>query len=94
MQSSKAGIKVSTPAENAAVAKKQHKKGKLTAYERVALLLDEGTFREYDALVEHRCMDFGMQKTRPSGDGVVTGPFTLMGFVLHTSHIVTVSPSP
>lgn len=65
--------------ELAGLASKQHKKGKLTAYERVALLLDEGTFREYDALVEHRCMDFGMQKTRPPGDGVVTGHGKIFG---------------
>src|SRR4028119_360301 len=51
----------------------QHKKGKLTARERLELLLDEGTFEEWDMFVEHRCHDFGMQDNRPPGDGVVTG---------------------
>ena len=51
----------------------QHKKGKLTARERLELLLDEGTFEEWDMFVEHRCVDFNMQDNRPPGDGVVTG---------------------
>src|SRR5687768_11382504 len=51
----------------------QHRKGKLTARERLELLLDEGTFEEWDMFVEHRCHDFGMQDNRPPGDGVVTG---------------------
>jgi propionyl-CoA carboxylase beta chain len=51
----------------------QHKKGKLTARERLDLLLDEGTFEEWDMFVEHRSHDFGMQDNRPPGDGVVTG---------------------
>ena len=51
----------------------QHRKGKLTARERLELLLDEGTFEEWDMFVEHRCNDFGMQGNRPPGDGVVTG---------------------
>ena len=51
----------------------QHGKGKLTARERLSLLLDEGTFREYDALKTHRCVDFGMQESAPPGDGVITG---------------------
>ena len=51
----------------------QHRKGKLTARERLELLLDEGTFEEWDMFVEHRCTDFGMQGNRPPGDGVVTG---------------------
>ena len=51
----------------------QHGKGKLTARERLSLLLDEGSFREYDALKTHRCDDFGMGANRPPGDGVVTG---------------------
>lgn len=51
----------------------QHEKGKLTARERVQLLFDEGTFREYDQLKQHRCQDFGMQDQRMAGDGVVTG---------------------
>src|SRR5664279_2589590 len=51
----------------------QHAKGKLTARERLDLLLDEGTFEEWDMFVEHRSHDFGMQDNRPPGDGVVTG---------------------
>mmetsp|Transcript_4820 Transcript_4820/g.14278 ORF Transcript_4820/g.14278 Transcript_4820/m.14278 type:complete len:542 (+) Transcript_4820:50-1675(+) len=51
----------------------QHGKGKLTARERLELLLDPGTFREYDMLKAHRCVDFGMQNDQPPGDGVVTG---------------------
>ncbi len=51
----------------------QHKKGKLTARERLELLLDEGTFEEWDMFVEHRCTDFGMQDNKIPGDGVVTG---------------------
>jgi len=51
----------------------QHKKGKLTARERLDLLLDEGTFEEWDMFVEHRCVDFGMQDQKIPGDGVVTG---------------------
>jgi propionyl-CoA carboxylase beta chain len=51
----------------------QHAKGKLTARERLELLLDEGTFEEWDLFVEHRCVDFGMADNRPPGDGVVTG---------------------
>ena len=45
----------------------QHKKGKLTARERLELLLDEGTFEEWDMFVEHRCHDFGMQGNRQIG---------------------------
>lgn len=52
---------------------KQHAKGKLTARERLDLLLDPGSFVEIDAFVEHRCTDFGMEKKRVPGDGVVTG---------------------
>ena len=51
----------------------QHAKGKLTARERIEVLLDEGTFEEWDMLVEHRCTDFGMQDNKIPGDGVVTG---------------------
>jgi propionyl-CoA carboxylase beta chain len=51
----------------------QHGKGKLTARERIELLLDEGTFEEWDMFVEHRCTDFGMQDSKIAGDGVVTG---------------------
>src|SRR5512137_252809 len=51
----------------------QHAKGKLTARERLELLLDEGTFEEWDMFVEHRCADFGMGDNKVPGDGVVTG---------------------
>jgi propionyl-CoA carboxylase beta chain len=52
---------------------KQHAKGKLTARERLDLLLDPGSFVEIDPFVEHRCTDFGMANKRVPGDGVVTG---------------------
>src|ERR1017187_8643433 len=52
---------------------REHKAGKLTARERVDLLLDEGSFEELDKFVRHRCVDFGMQEQRPAGDGFVTG---------------------
>jgi len=51
----------------------QHAKGKLTARERIELLLDEGSFEEWDMFVEHRCLDFGMAENKIPGDGVVTG---------------------
>ena len=51
----------------------QHAKGKLTARERIELLLDEGSFEEWDMFVEHRCNDFGMAEQKIPGDGVVTG---------------------
>jgi propionyl-CoA carboxylase beta chain len=53
--------------------KKQHDAGKLTARERVEELLDPGSFQELDALVVHRCNDFGMESKRIPGDGIVTG---------------------
>jgi propionyl-CoA carboxylase beta chain len=52
---------------------RQHAEGKLTARERVELLLDEGSFEELDQLVEHRCLDFGMAEQKVPGDGVVSG---------------------
>jgi propionyl-CoA carboxylase beta chain len=52
---------------------KQHAEGKLTARERVEILLDEGSFEELDKLVEHRCLDFGMAEQKVPGDGVVSG---------------------
>ena len=52
---------------------RQHLEGKLSARERVQLLLDEGTFEELDAFVKHHCTDFGMAEQRPSGDGFVCG---------------------
>ncbi len=60
----------------------QHKKGKLTARERIELLLDPGTFEEWDMFVEHRCTDFGMDKQSIPGDGVVTGYGTVNGRVV------------
>ncbi|MFP6759092.1 MAG: acyl-CoA carboxylase subunit beta [Alphaproteobacteria bacterium] len=57
----------------------QHAKGKLSARERLELLLDEGSFEEYDMFVEHRCNDFGMAEQRVPGDGVVTGHGTING---------------
>lgn len=62
---------------------KQHAKGKLTARERIDLLLDEGSFEEYDMFVAHRCTDFGMADTRPAGDGVVTGWGTINGRMVY-----------
>ncbi|WP_224826541.1 acyl-CoA carboxylase subunit beta [Cognatishimia sp. MH4019] len=61
----------------------QHAKGKLTARERVELLLDDGSFEEFDMFVAHRCTDFGMEETRPSGDGVVTGWGTINGRLVY-----------
>ena len=61
----------------------QHAKGKLTARERIDLLLDEGSFEEFDMFVEHRSHDFGMQDQRFAGDGVVTGWGTVSGRVVY-----------
>lgn len=61
----------------------QHAKGKLTARERVELLLDAGSFEEFDMFVEHRCTDFGMDETRTPGDGVVTGWGTVNGRLVY-----------
>ena len=57
----------------------QHGKGKMTARERIEVFLDEGTFQEIDALVEHRCTDFGMDSNITPGDGVVCGYGTVDG---------------
>ncbi len=57
----------------------QHEKGKLTARERLDILLDEGSFEEIDMLVRHRSHDFGLEKQRYLGDGVVTGHGTIDG---------------
>ena len=62
---------------------KQHEKGKLTARERIALLLDEGSFEEMDMFVEHRCTNFGMEKKHYLGDGVVTGSGTIDGRLVY-----------
>lgn len=58
---------------------RQHARGKLTARERLAVLLDEGSFVEAGALVEHRCTDFGMDEEAAPGDGVVTGSGRIHG---------------
>ncbi len=63
--------------------KAQHERGKLTARERLAVLLDEQSFEEFDMYVEHRCNDFGMDKTRMPGDGVVTGWGTINGRLVY-----------
>ena len=63
----------------------QHQKGKLTARERIAMLLDEGSFEEFDMFVQHRCTNFGMGKTRFDGDGVVTGMGTIDGRLVYVS---------
>ena len=57
----------------------QHAKGKLTARERLEVLLDESSFEEYDMFVEHRSQDFGMDENKVPGDGVVTGWGTING---------------
>ena len=57
----------------------QHKRGKLSARERIEVLLDPGSFEEWDMFVEHRCTDFGMAETSIPGDGVVTGYGTING---------------
>eukprot|EP01064_Diplonema_japonicum_P032859 TRINITY_DN629_c9_g1_i1.p1 TRINITY_DN629_c9_g1~~TRINITY_DN629_c9_g1_i1.p1 ORF type:complete len:520 (+),score=118.43 TRINITY_DN629_c9_g1_i1:54-1562(+) len=62
-----------------AAIKKQHARHKLTAMERVKLFCDEGSFRERDAGVVHNCTDFGLGKTHPEGDGLVTGTGTIHG---------------
>ncbi|NLU39333.1 MAG: acyl-CoA carboxylase subunit beta [Bacteroidales bacterium] len=61
----------------------QHEKGKLTARERIELLLDEGSFEEYDMFITHRCDNFGIEKNKPLGDGVVTGQGTIDGRVVY-----------
>ena len=68
----------------------QHLKGKYTARERIAMLLDEGSFEEFDMFVEHRCHNFGMENKKFLGDGVVTGYGTIDGrlvYVLSLIHI-------
>ena len=60
----------------------QHKKGKYTARERIAMLLDEDSFEEFDMFVTHRCSNFGMEKTKFLGDGVVTGQGTINGRIV------------
>src|SRR5919202_4488408 len=62
---------------------RQHNEGKLTARERIALLFDTGSFQELDQLVVHRSNDFGMDKQRIPGDGVVTGYGTVQGRLVY-----------
>lgn len=62
---------------------KQHAKGKFTARERIAMLLDEGSFEEMDMFVQHRCTNFGMEKKHYLGDGVVTGSGTIGGRLVY-----------
>ncbi|MGB7786840.1 MAG: acyl-CoA carboxylase subunit beta [Salinimicrobium sp.] len=61
----------------------QHEKGKLTARERIDILLDEGSFEEFDMFVTHRCTNFGMENNKFLGDGVVTGHGTIDGRVVY-----------
>lgn len=62
---------------------KQHEKGKLTARERMGLLMDEGSFVEMDAFVEHRCNQLGMENTKAPAEGVVTGYGTVNGRLVY-----------
>ena len=61
----------------------QHAKGRLTARERLTVLLDPGSFEEVDMFVEHNCVDFGMEKQKIPGDGVVTGSGTINGRLVY-----------
>jgi propionyl-CoA carboxylase beta chain len=72
-------IQEATHAGSARAVEKQHAKGKLTARERIDLLLDEDSFVEFDELTRHRSTDFGLEKNRPYGDGVVSGYGTVDG---------------
>ena len=58
---------------------KQHARGKYTARERIDMLVDKGSFEEYDMFKLHRCHNFGMEKKQYPGDGVVAGPATIDG---------------
>lgn len=62
---------------------KQHSQGKYSARERIEMVLDEGSFEEYDMFVKHRCRDFGLEKEQYLGDGVVTGHGTIDGRVVY-----------
>ncbi|HVX53420.1 MAG TPA: acyl-CoA carboxylase subunit beta [Nocardioides sp.] len=66
-------------AGSAKAVEKQHAKGRQTARERIEMLLDEGSFQELDELARHRSTAFGLEKTRPYGDGVITGYGTIDG---------------
>jgi len=62
---------------------KQHARGKLTARERVELLLDDGSFEEFDMLKTHRCTNFGLEDQQYPGDGVITGYGTIDGRLVY-----------
>lgn len=64
---------------------KQHARGKYTARERIAMLVDEGSFEEFDMFKLHRCTNFGMEKKQFLGDGVVTGSGTIDATVWYIS---------
>ena len=66
-------------AGSARAVEKQHAKGKMTARERIAALVDEDSFTELDEFARHRSVNFGMEKNRPYGDGVVIGYGTIVG---------------
>ncbi|MFB7636400.1 acyl-CoA carboxylase subunit beta [Streptomyces sp. NPDC056149] len=72
-------VEEATHAGSARAVEKQHAKGKLTARERIDLLLDEGSFVELDEFARHRSTNFGIEQNRPYGDGVVTGYGTVDG---------------
>ncbi|MEU5093412.1 carboxyl transferase domain-containing protein, partial [Streptomyces sp. NPDC020996] len=72
-------IDEATHAGSARAVEKQHAKGKLTARERIQLLLDEDSFVELDEFARHRSTNFGLEANRPYGDGVVTGYGTVDG---------------
>ena len=61
----------------------QHSKGKLTARERIEILMDQDSFEEFDMFVSHRCTDFEMEQSKPAGDGVVTGWGTINGRMVY-----------
>lgn len=65
---------------------RQHEKGKLTARERIELLLDEGTFVELNPFIEHRSSDFGLEEMKYPGDGVVTGYGKINGRPVYLFH--------
>ena len=71
----------------------QHARGKLTARERLDLLLDEGSFEEFDMFVSHRSTDFGMENNRPAGDGVITGA-DLGAWLLYAGDCTPGEPCP
>lgn len=70
----------------------QHAKGRLTARERLDILLDEGSFEELDAYITHNCTDFGMADQKIPGDGVVTGSGTINGRLVYTTAKRCASP--